>query len=87
MIRELVELVNWILAVAMWLAIGRVALDVLTRGYPTVIGRLFRFLTVPLDRVGERFFPRLTPVARVALWIPVFVGLRLALFVVLVSTS
>ncbi|MDW8058623.1 MAG: YggT family protein [Thermomicrobium sp.] len=60
MFRTLIEIVNWILAIAMWLLIGRAVLDWLFGERPTVIGRLFRLVTDPLHRPARRLFPRLS---------------------------
>jgi len=62
MLERVVQVVNWLLAIAMWLLLGRAALDWLTGGRRTVIGRLFHLLTDPLYRPAQRLFPALSSV-------------------------
>ncbi len=63
MLETSVDVANWILAVAMWLLLGRAVLDWIPRGSETAIGRLFHLLTDPLHRPAQRLFPLLSPVA------------------------
>jgi len=85
MLWRLVEIVNWILAIAMWLLVGRAALDWLTRGQVTVVSRLFHLLTDPLCRPASRLFPRLSS-ASVSLLLALFL-LAARITLVLVSSA
>lgn|GEM_PF-777505 len=77
--RTVVEIVNWLLAIAMWLFVGRATLDWLTRGRVTVIGRLFHLLTDPIHRPTQRLFPLLSPAGVSLLLALLFLVLRVTL--------
>ncbi|MDW7981428.1 MAG: YggT family protein [Thermomicrobium sp.] len=74
------EGLNWILAILMWLVIGRALLDWLTRGRVTVIGRLFELLTEPLYRPCRYLFPRASRLAIAVTLVTLLLVARVALF-------
>lgn len=53
----LVQFVNYTLALAMWLILGRAALGVLTGGRATPLQALFDRATAPLFRLTRRLLP------------------------------
>jgi len=79
--RRVFEVANWLLAILMWLLIGRILLDQLTRGKSTVIGRLFHLATDPLLRFSSQLFPRFSTIAQSVLWVLALLAVRLILFV------
>lgn len=79
MFRLIGEILNWFLAIWMWLVIGRAVLDRLTPQRRTPIHRPFHALTRPLYRVAESLFPRLRPTAKPLLIVVFLLILRLAL--------
>ncbi len=81
MVDQLFELANWLLAILMWLLIGRIVLDSITRGRSTLISRLFHLLTDPVLRLSTPLFPRLSRLGQAILWVFVLLSLRMTLFV------
>ncbi len=81
MVDQLFELANWLLAILMWLLIGRIVLDWMTRGHSTLISRVFHLLTDPLLRLSTPLFPRLSRLGQAILWLLVLLTLRMTLFV------
>ena len=53
----LVQFLNYTLALAMWLILGRAALGVLTGGRPTPLQTLFDRCTAPLFGLARRMLP------------------------------
>jgi len=82
MTQEIINVLNWLLAIAMWLVIGRAVLDWLTRGRRTVIHQLFYLLTEPLYRPLRRLLPDAPAAALPLMLILLLLGLRVVLVVV-----
>jgi uncharacterized protein YggT (Ycf19 family) len=53
----LVQFLNYTLALAMWLILGRATLGVLTGGRPSPLQTLFDRCTMPLFRLARRALP------------------------------
>ncbi len=87
MVQEIVTALNWVLAIAMWLVIGRAVLDWLTRGRRTVIHQLFHLLTEPFYRPLRRLLPDAPPLSIPLTLILFFLALRIVLFITLSSVS
>ncbi|MCM8744994.1 YggT family protein [Thermomicrobium sp. CFH 73360] len=82
MLQEIITILNWLLAIAMWLVIGRAVLDWLTRGRRTVIHQLLYLFTEPLYRPVRRLLPDVPAIAIPVTLILLFLGLRVLLVVV-----
>lgn len=83
MAHEIITVLNWLLAIAMWLVIGRAVLDWLTRGRKTVVYQLFYILTEPLYQPLRRLLPNAPAVAIPLALILLFLGLRVVLVLAL----
>lgn len=83
MVQEIITVLNWLLAISMWLVIGRAVLDWLTRGRRTVVHQLFYLLTEPLYRPLRRLLPDAPAIAIPVTLILLFLGLRVLLVVAL----
>ncbi|MFN3337459.1 MAG: YggT family protein [Thermomicrobium sp.] len=83
MAQEIITVLNWLLAIAMWLVIGRAVLDWLTRGRRTVVHQLFYLFTEPLYRPLRRLLPNAPTIAIPVTLILLFLGLRVLLVMAL----
>ncbi len=81
MATRVVEVLNWLLAIGMWLVIGRAILDWITGGRSTPISRLFRLFTEPLYQLVRRASPRLSAPLIPVVLVLVFATLRILLVV------
>jgi uncharacterized protein YggT (Ycf19 family) len=77
----LVQFVNYTLALAMWLILGRAALGVLTGGRPTPLQALFDRFTAPLFGLTRRALPFVSEKGAPMVAFLLLVLLRVALIV------